>query len=64
MKRKGFTLIELLGSIVVLAIIAIIVIPITLNIVNKVRLNALKDSAYDYLKQVIYIMHSIKMFKQ
>ena len=46
MKNKGFTLIELLGTIVVLAIIALITIPIISGVVNKARLNSLKNSAY------------------
>ena len=45
-KNKGFTLIELLGTIVVLAIIALITIPTISGVVNKARLNSLKDSAY------------------
>ena len=44
--KKGFTLIELLGTIVVLAIIALITIPIISGVVNKARLNSLKNSAY------------------
>ena len=46
MKNKGFTLIELLSVIVVLALIALITIPIISGVVNKARLNALKASAY------------------
>ena len=46
MKNKGFTLVELLAVIVVLAIIALITIPTISGVVNKARLNSLKDSAY------------------
>ncbi|MBP3766013.1 MAG: prepilin-type N-terminal cleavage/methylation domain-containing protein [Bacilli bacterium] len=44
--KRGFTLIELLSVIVVLAVIAIIAVPTITGVVNKARLNALKDSAY------------------
>lgn len=43
--KRGFTLIELLASIVVLAIISLVAIPIITGIVNKTKLNALKVSA-------------------
>ena len=46
MKNKGFTLVELLAVIVVLAIIALITIPTISGVINKARLNSLKDSAY------------------
>ena len=46
MKNKGFTLVELLAVIVVLAIISLITIPTISGVVNKARLNSLKDSAY------------------
>ncbi|MBP3766545.1 MAG: tail fiber protein [Bacilli bacterium] len=43
--NKGFTLIELLASIVVIAIISLVSIPIITGVVNKTKLNALKVSA-------------------
>ena len=45
-KEKGFTLIELLAVIVILAVIALIATPIILNIIEKARKSAFKDSAY------------------
>ncbi len=49
-KKNGFTLIELLAVIVILAIIALIAVPQILNILNKARLNAAKDSTYGIVK--------------
>ena len=48
--KKGFTLIELLSVIVVLAIISVIAIPTLIGVVNKVRLNSLKSSAYGLIE--------------
>ena len=45
MKKKGFTLIELLAVIVVLAVVALISIPVILNIIENAKKGALKDSA-------------------
>lgn len=45
MKKKGFTLIELLAVIIILAIIALITVPIILNIVETSRKESFKDSA-------------------
>ena len=44
-KRNAFTLVELLGVIVVLAILALITIPIISNVIKDVRVKALRDSA-------------------
>lgn len=49
-KKNGFTLIELLAVIVILAIIALIATPIVLNLINKAREGAAKDSAYGVRK--------------
>ena len=49
MRKNGFTLIELLGGIVILSIIALITIPIISNVINKARLQSLKNSAYGML---------------
>ena len=45
-KLKGFTLIELLAVIVILAIIALIVTPIILNVIEESRDKSNMDSAY------------------
>jgi len=50
MKRKGFTLIELLAVIVILAIIALITVPLLIGIVDKAKIGALKDSAYGLIE--------------
>ena len=50
MKKKRFTLIELLAVMVVLVLIALIATPTISNVVNKTRLNALKDSAYGLIE--------------
>jgi len=44
--KKGFTLIELLSVIVILSIIALIAVPIILNIIDKANKSAFKDTAY------------------
>jgi prepilin-type N-terminal cleavage/methylation domain-containing protein len=49
MKEKGFTLIELLAVIIILAVIALIATPITLNVINSAKKQANKDSAYGLL---------------
>ena len=45
-QSKGFTLIELLAVIVILAVIALISMPIILNIIDKVQEGAFKSTAY------------------
>ena len=52
--KKGFTVIELLGTIVVLAIIALVTIPIILGIIEKSRKAAFKDSVYGALQAAEY----------
>ena len=44
MKKKGFTLIELLAVIVVLSVIALITVPMIMNVIEKTRKEAFKDS--------------------
>ena len=46
MKKKGFTLIELLAVIVILAIITVIAVPKILDVIEKSKLEAFKDTAY------------------
>ena len=50
MKNKAFTLVELLGVIVVLAILALITIPIISNVINDVRIKSLENSAYGLIE--------------
>jgi len=51
MKRnKGFTLIELLAVIIILAIIALITVPVIMNIIERANKSAFKDSAYGVIK--------------
>ncbi|MDD3453720.1 MAG: type II secretion system protein [Bacilli bacterium] len=48
--KKGFTLIELLAVIVILAVIALISVPIILGIIEKSKKGATEDSAYGILE--------------
>ena len=48
--KKGFTLIELLSVIIILAVITLIAVPVVSGIITKVRLNALKSSAYGLME--------------
>ncbi len=50
--KKGFTLIELLAVIIILAIIALIATPITLNIMKKVRRAAFKISVENIVSTI------------
>lgn len=47
-RRNGFTLIELLAIIIILSIIAVITVPIVLNIIDDSQKNVAIDSAYLY----------------
>ena len=51
-KRKGFTLIELLAVIIVLAIIALIAMPIIFNVIENAKLKSLENSAYGVVDAV------------
>ncbi len=50
MKKKGFTLIELLAVIIILSIIALITVPVIMNIIERANKSAFKDSAYGIIK--------------
>ena len=52
MRKKGFTLIELLAVIVILAILALITVPIVLKLVNNARKDSSIRSAENYLDGV------------
>ena len=48
--QKGFTLIELLAVIVILAVIALIATPLVLNVIERAKQGAAKNSAYGYIE--------------
>lgn len=48
--HKGFTLYELIAVIIIIAVIALIGIPIVNQVIDSARQNALKDSAYGIIK--------------
>lgn len=48
--KKGFTLIELLAVIVILAMIALIATPLVMGVINRSRMNSVKDNAYGVIK--------------
>ncbi len=52
MKRKGFTLIELLAVIVVLAVVALISMPLVLNTIDKAKRGAAEESANSYVSAI------------
>lgn len=52
MKKKGFTLIELLAVKVILAVIALISMPLVLNIIDKIKFEAANESANSYVRAV------------
>ncbi len=49
-EKKGFTLIELLAVILILSIIALITVPVIMNIIERANKSAFKDSAYGIIK--------------
>ena len=51
-KRNGFTLIELLAVIIVLAIIALIAMPIIFNVIENAKVKSLENSAYGVIDAV------------
>ncbi len=53
-KKKGFTLVELLAVIVILAIIALVTIPIILNMISKSRKRAAVAATYGYVDAIEY----------
>jgi len=59
--KKGFTLIELLAVIVVLAILALVVTPIVLNIVEKAQKGSDERSLEQYAKVVQSTFYELKI---
>ena len=53
-KKKGFTLIELIAVLVIMAIIALIVTPLVLNIIRKAKISADKRSIDAYGRSIEY----------
>ena len=51
-KKKGFTLIELVAVLVIMAIIALIVTPLVMNIIRKAKVSADKRSVDAYGRSV------------
>ncbi len=59
-KEKGFTLIELLAVIIILTIIALISVPLILNIIEKARKSAFQNSAYGIMESArLYYVENI-----
>ena len=52
LKRRGFTLIELIAVLVIMAIIALIVTPLVMNIIRKAKISARKRSVDAYGRSV------------
>ena len=52
MTKKGFSLIELLAVVIILAILALLVIPLVGNLIRQARINAAVVSAYGYVEAV------------
>ena len=52
MKKKGFTLIELLAVIIILSIIALITVPVIMNVIEKARIKIAEDSIYGYVRAI------------
>ncbi len=52
MKNEGFTLVELLAVILILAFIAIIAVPLVLNIITEAKIKSLKISTSEYIRAV------------
>ena len=52
MKRKAFTLIELLAVIIILAVVALITVPIVLKIIDNIKLNSIKSSTFGYVDSI------------
>ncbi|MBS7020573.1 MAG: type II secretion system protein [Firmicutes bacterium] len=60
-KRNGFTLIELLAVIVILAVIALIATPLVMGVIERSKMNSVKDNAYGMIKAAENYMASTNM---
>ena len=64
MKKKGFTLIELLAVIVILAIIALILVPVISKVIDGARDGANQRSVEGYIGDINYaIMEKVLLEK-
>ena len=52
MKKRGFTLIELLAVIVIMSVVAMIAVPVILNVINNSKKEAIKQSAVGYVDAI------------
>src|SRR5574344_1704714 len=57
MKNKGFTLVELLAVIVILAVIALILVPVITGIIETARINVFKDNVMLAATQIDYYLY-------
>ncbi len=62
--KKGFTLVELLAVIVIMAILALIAIPITISIISNSRENAHKESIKTYGREIEKALVEAKIDKK
>ena len=60
-KSKAFTLIELIGVLVIMAIIALIVTPLVMNIIRKARISADKRSVDAYGRSIDAYGRSVEL---
>lgn len=52
MKNKGFTLLELLAIIIILAVIALITVPVIFNVMESAKKSAVKESVNFYIDTI------------
>ena len=62
--RKGFTLIELLGSIIVLAIVALIAVPLIMNFIEFTRIKSAEQSVYGYIAAINHKISSNELYNK
>lgn len=65
-KKNGFTLIELLAVLIVLSLIAVITVPVVLNILDNSKKDVSKNSAHRYVDAVnkYYVSNELNHVKQ